>query len=119
LNASTLIRVVGTALVLSTLSFAAGIAGDLSMADPPNFGERVVVRIPPEIPADSARAAPLQPLLSTASAEARPSRFTPIRFRPESVALLVKPSGAQVLVRLPKENPVWLGKPQPLRRKGG
>jgi hypothetical protein len=35
----------------------------------------VVLRIPPEIPADAVRAAPLPPLLSTASAEAS----TPVR----------------------------------------
>ena len=70
LNVSNLVRVVATALVLSTLSFAAGVAGDLS--DPPNYGERVVLRLPPAIPDDAPRAGPLQPLLVTASAEARP-----------------------------------------------
>lgn len=58
------------ALGLSTLSFAAGVAGDLTIIDPPRSGQSVVLRIPPEIPMDAVRAAPLPPLLSTASAEA-------------------------------------------------
>lgn len=62
------------ALALSTLSFAAGVAGDLSLATPPNHGERVVLRLPPELPADTVRAGPLPPLLTTAAAEARPLR---------------------------------------------
>ena len=61
------IRVAVVALGLSTLSFAAGVAGDLSIIDPPRSGQSVVLRIPPEISADSPRA---RPLLSTASAEA-------------------------------------------------
>lgn len=70
-----LIRIAVVALGLSTLSFAAGVAGDLSIIDPPRSGQSVVLRIPPEIPADAVRAAPLPPLLSTASAQAAaPSR---------------------------------------------
>ncbi|MEZ5970845.1 MAG: hypothetical protein R3C31_03430 [Hyphomonadaceae bacterium] len=64
-----LIRIAALALGLSTLSFAAGVAGDLSSIDPPRSGQRVVLRIPPEIPADTPRA---HPLLSTSSAEAAP-----------------------------------------------
>lgn len=60
------------ALGLSTLSFAAGVAGDLSIIDPPRTGQRVVLRLPPEIPADAPRAGPL---LSTATAEATPVRL--------------------------------------------
>lgn len=67
------IRIAAVAICLSTLSFAAGVAGDLSIIDPPRSGQRVVLRLPPEIPADAVRAAPLPPLLSTASAEARPA----------------------------------------------
>lgn len=63
------LRVAVVALGLSTLSFAAGIAGDLT--EPPTSGQRVVLRIPPEIPADAPRA---RPLLSTASADAAPLR---------------------------------------------
>ncbi|MEQ1490721.1 MAG: hypothetical protein ABL932_09265, partial [Terricaulis sp.] len=51
------LRVAVVALGLSTLSFAAGIAGDLT--EPPTSGQRVVLRIPPEIPADAPRARPL------------------------------------------------------------
>ncbi len=58
-------RVAFVAVGLSTLSFAAGIAGDLT--EPPRSGQRVVLRIPPEIPSDAPRA---RPLLSTASADA-------------------------------------------------
>lgn len=67
-----IIRVAVVALGLSTLSFAAGVAGDLSIIDPPRTGQRVVLRLPPEIPADAPRAGPL---LSTASAQAEPVRF--------------------------------------------
>ena len=75
----TIIRVAAVALVLTTLSFAAGVAGDLSA--PPPAGERVVVRIPPERPAESPQAAPLAPLTQTASAAEiqRPPR----QLRPE------------------------------------
>ena len=69
-----LFRIAAVALGLSTLSFAAGVAGDLSIIDPPRTGERVVLRIPPELPADTIRAAPLPALISTASAEERPAR---------------------------------------------
>ena len=61
------LRIAVVALGLSTLSFAAGIAGDLT--EPPRSGQRVVLRIPPAIPEDAPRAGPL---LSTASAEAAP-----------------------------------------------
>jgi hypothetical protein len=74
LNVSNLVRVVAATFVLSTLSFAAGVAGDLSLTETPNHGTRVVLRIPPELPADTPRAAPLAPLLSTASAEASTPR---------------------------------------------
>jgi hypothetical protein len=69
---STPIRVLAVALALSTLSFAAGVAGDLTMVDPPRSGERVVLRIPPELPADTIRAAPLPPLIATPAASAEP-----------------------------------------------
>jgi hypothetical protein len=71
LNVSNLLRVMAAAAVLSTLSFAAGVAGDLSLTAEQTSGTRVVLRIPPEIPDDAPRAAPIA-LLSTASAAARP-----------------------------------------------
>ena len=65
------LRVLAVALVLTTLSFAAGIAGDLSM-DRATTGQSVVMRIPPELPADTPRAGPMRPVVQTAAAEARP-----------------------------------------------
>lgn len=91
LNPSNVLRVVASALVLSTLSFAAGVAGDLSLVPPPSHGTRIVMRIPPPIPADAIRARPIS-LLSTASAEASPlprrARFSPLVARTEDVELI-------------------------------
>lgn len=60
-------RVLFAALALSILSFAAGIAGDLSIAAPP--APSVIVHLPPPIavPADAIRAHPLGPLATTAA----------------------------------------------------
>ena len=66
-----LIRVCAAALALSTLSFAAGVAGDLSDVRQ-RSGERVVLRIPPELPPDSPRAGPLPPRTPSAAAAERP-----------------------------------------------
>lgn len=101
---SNFLRVVSAALVLSTLSFAAGVAGDLSLADGPRSGVRVVLRIPPELPADTVRAAPLPPM-ATPVAEARPL-LQPVRFEPPQ---LLEPLDAPLVemafaARL-KENP--------------
>jgi hypothetical protein len=98
------IRVAAAALMLSTLSFAAGVAGDLS--GPPRSGERVVVRIPPELPPDTVRAAPLPPLTRTATAAAAEVRRPPRQLRaaptvieapPDIVVALVKPRTNWVL----------------------
>lgn len=78
-----LIRIAAVALGLSTLSFAVGVAGDLSIIDPPRSGQRVVLRIPPQLPADSVHAGPL---IFTASAEARP-RVERVATRFEDVAM--------------------------------
>jgi hypothetical protein len=102
LKASNLFRVVTTAFALSTLSFAAGVAGDLSMAEPPNHGTRVVLRIPPELPEDTVRAAPIA-LLSTAAAEAREERPS-VRRRFAYVAPAQKPPREQSLAAPPKED---------------
>lgn len=104
-----------SALVLSTLSFAAGVAGDLSLADQPNYGARVVVRIPPEIPTDSPRAAPLRrSLLSTSSAEAaQPLRIRARAARPPVVsvgAALVK--AHHEMAEGPKPDPDRAPKPE-------
>ncbi len=80
-----ILRVAVVALGLSTLSFAAGVAGDLSIIEPPRSGQRVVLRIPPEIPVDAPRA---RPILSTASAEATPVRQLRRQRREEMRALV-------------------------------
>jgi hypothetical protein len=118
-NAPGLLRVVAAAFVLSTLSFAAGVAGDLSLTQQTS-GTRVVLRIPPEIPTDAPRAAPL---LSTASADARPmprQRARLVSVESAETAELVhaafapleseaaKPDAVQVMPVLsskPKDNP--------------
>ena len=96
------IRVAAAALMLSTLSFAAGVAGDLSVQ--PRSGERVIVRIPPELPPETVRAAPLPPLTATASAAEvlRPPRQlraapTVIEAPVDVVIALAKPSTDWVL----------------------
>jgi hypothetical protein len=103
LKASNIFRVTATALVLSTLSFAAGVAGDLSMTEPPNHGVRVVVRIPPELPEDTPRAAPIA-LLSTPAAEAREERRA-VRRPIAHVEAAQKPPREQSLAAWSKEDP--------------
>jgi hypothetical protein len=111
------LRVIAAALVLSTLSFAAGIAGDLSIAEPPNYGERVVLRIPPAIPDDAPRAGPL---LSTASAEARPlapaHRARPIEANFASLDLLQAPETELELLTPAKFSTVLAAKPDERRK---
>jgi hypothetical protein len=102
LRTTNLFRVVGAALALSTLSFAAGVAGDLSLADGPTHGARVVLRIPPELPEDTPRAAPIA-LISTASAEAREERPA-VRRRIAHAPRLEKPPHEQALAAAPKED---------------
>lgn len=63
-------RIIIAAVALTALSFLAGVAGDLS-APPANAGQSVTLRIPPPIPVDAPRAAPL-PVISTRSANAAP-----------------------------------------------
>jgi hypothetical protein len=67
-------RVLLAALGLSALSFAAGVAGDLSIASP-SHPESVVVQIPP-LPPNAVRAHPLPPL--TDSAEAAEVHAAPV-----------------------------------------
>jgi hypothetical protein len=116
LNVLSLIRVVGTALVLSTLSFAAGVAGDLSLADPPNFGERVVLRLPPEIPSDAPRAAPLPRLVAMAAAEPDRPRFVPIVFEPLRLEPLALDQNGIELAALTEEAAYFSAKPDPRRK---
>ena len=63
-------RVLFAALALCVLSFAAGIAGDLSIAAP--TPPSVILHLPPPIPANAVRAHPLPPL-TTATARAEPA----------------------------------------------
>lgn len=72
-NRVPLMRVLLAALGLSALSFAAGVAGDLSIASP--HPQSVVVQIPP-LPPNAVRAHPLRPL--TDSAEAAEVRAAPV-----------------------------------------
>jgi len=98
------VRVVAAAVALSTLSFAAGVAGDLSLADPPNYGERVVLRLPPELPMDTPRAVAL-PVLSTASLESvglpARARVSPVHMDLVSVEMLVNEGKVLELVAAP------------------
>jgi hypothetical protein len=64
------------------------VAGDLSIIDPPRSGQRVVLRIPPELPADTVRAAPLPPLISTAAAAERRPRLQRVAARYEADMML-------------------------------
>ena len=71
-NGQSLMRVLLAAMGLSALSFAAGVAGDLSVAAQ---SPSVVVPIPP-LPANAVRAHPLPPL--TDAAEAAESKPLPV-----------------------------------------
>jgi hypothetical protein len=106
------IRIASVALVLTTLSFAAGVAGDLS--EPPRSGERVVLRIPPELPADTPRAAPLPPL-STRAAAAAEVRRAPRQLRAEPT-VIAEPTDVVLALAKPASN--WVlsaAKPDPDR----
>ncbi|HYD89432.1 MAG TPA: hypothetical protein VEA80_18275 [Vitreimonas sp.] len=90
------LRIAAAALALCTLSFAAGIAGDL--AEPPRTGVRVVVRIPPELPEDTVRAGPIASVMTPTAAAAvvaRPPRqlrpAAPVIHAEEVITPLVKP----------------------------
>lgn len=78
-------RIIIAAVALTALSFLAGVAGDLS-APPANAGQSVTLRIPPPIPADAPRAAPL-PVISTRSANAAaPAAAASVRRAPAQEA---------------------------------
>jgi hypothetical protein len=84
-------RVVAAALALSTLSFAVGVAGDLSSSPPPNSGTSVVVRIPQMAQAGSVRAAPL---IATAAASALPLASGRARRSPAAATFELSPQSA-------------------------
>lgn len=99
------------ALGLCTLSFAAGIAGDL--AEPPTSGVRVVLRIPPELPEDTIRAGPIAQIVQTQVAAAATPQRAPRQLRAEAapepakeaIAPLVKPRSATLRHLGPKQDP--------------
>lgn len=78
MNFSTSIRVLAVALAFTTLSFAAGIAGDLATPRPANSGTSVVLRIPPP---ETARSAAIPSIVRTESAEAQRFQVTPLSAR--------------------------------------
>lgn len=81
-------RVFFTAVAFSAFFFAAGVVGDLSRPAPANAGPVVTLRLPPPLPADAVRAAPLPVLaLGTASAAAAETPRRPRAARPAPVAL--------------------------------
>lgn len=91
-----LFRIGAAALALCTLSFAAGVAGDL--AEPPRSGVRVVVRIPPDLPEDTIRAGPIASVMTPTAAAAvvvRPPRQlrreSPVIEVEDVIVPLVKP----------------------------
>ena len=99
MNFSTSIRVLAVALAFTTLSFAAGIVGDLATPPPANSGTSVVLRIPPP---ETARA--LTPIVRTEAAEARRYRVTPLAAHYErSIFAAEKP--AHVAADEPKPEP--------------
>jgi len=97
-------RVIAAAIALSALSFVAGVTGDLMRPAPANAGVAVTLRIPPELPADAIRAAPLPPLVASADAappqaaprltRARAERAEPVQ---ESAVRAAKPRADRVL----------------------
>jgi hypothetical protein len=91
-------RVLFAALALSVLSFAAGIAGDLSIAAPTPAS--VVLRIPPPIPAYAVRAHPLAPLTMAHAAPALAHAGITHRLRLEAIAARVKPRTMQAFAEL-------------------
>ena len=77
-----ILRIGAIALALCTLTFAAGVAGDL--AEPARSGVRVVVRIPPELPQDTLRAGPIAGVMTSTASAAVPQR-APRQLRQEPV----------------------------------
>lgn len=109
-----ILRVTVVALVLCTISFAAGVVGDLS--EPPTTGVRVVLRIPPELPSDTPRAAPLPPMTSRAAAAEM--RRAPRQLRVEAPVEVNTESVREVVLALTKPPVEWTlaeAKPDPDR----
>lgn len=95
-------RVLFAALALCVLSFAAGIAGDLSIAAPP--APSVIVRLPPPLAVrtDAIRAHPLPPLTTvTVRAEPAVAHVRAVhstrRLRIEQIVARAKPQTIQTV----------------------
>lgn len=104
------VRVLALAIAISALSFAAGMAGDLS-APPPVSGARIVVAIPPTPRA--AYAPQAAPLLATRTARAltvRPVRVAYAAPRRPSIRAFAAPVQ---IVAAPKSERAWARPPDP------
>lgn len=106
------LRIIALAMAISTLSFAAGMAGDLS-TPPPASGARVVVAIPPT--ARVAHAPQASPLLATQAAQAltiRPVRVAYAAPRPRRQANRAYAAPVQIALA-PKSEFAWSRPPDP------
>jgi hypothetical protein len=103
-------RVVVISLLICALSFAAGVAGDLSLAAQPALSASAATRI--VIPADAIRAHPLPPLPRAAVARNRAPRARTIEVAAIVAPLLDKP-GVVVLRAEPKPDPQLATKAEP------
>lgn len=103
------VRVFAFAVAISALSFAVGVAGDLS-APPPEAGARVVVAIPPT----SGPVARAPRLLATPVAEAATVRASRVvRSRPRLERAAMRAAGPVVAIaRAPKQERAWARPPE-------
>lgn len=87
------------------------------MVEPPRSGERVVLRLPPELPANTPRAAPIVSTAAAVAAEPRAMRI--VRRQPSIVAM--EKLGSAPASDAPKPDPDRAPKPESGadRRKGG
>lgn len=102
-------RVVVISLLICALSFAAGVAGDLSLAAQPVLSASAATRV--AIPADAVRAAPLPPLARPAVVRTRraPSPARTI----EVAAIVAEPLDKPNLAPIdpaPKTEPLYVTK---------
>lgn len=104
------VRVIAFAVVISALSFAVGVAGDLS-APPPKAGARVVVSIPPTS-GTLARAPRLLATPVAAGATIRASRV--VRSRPLLQQAALRAEGlVAASAPAPKQEQAWARPPEP------
>lgn len=103
------VRVLALAIAISALSFAAGMAGDLS-APPPVSGARIVVAIPPTPRA--AYAPQAAPLLATRTARALTVRPVRVAYAPRRQTNRAFAAPVQI-VAAPKSERAWARPPDP------